>query len=194
MDVYEAVTKRRSIRCFQDLPVPYEALEKCVDAGRLAPSGRNRQLWEYVIVDDENLLSQVIDGIMLGAGGATSRHEPRAYIIILINSTLEFELGAAKRVVNYDVGFTAENMILVALEQGLGACPIATFAEAKLKQVLHIPDKYEVALVLALGYPDEAPVMDVTTGSVEYWTDSHSIRHIPKRKLADITHRNGFSR
>ena len=192
--VYEAVTKRRSIRRFQDLPVPYEALEKCVDAGRLAPSGRNRQLWEYVIVDDEKLLPQVFDGIMLGAGGAPEGHEPRAYIIILINRTLEVELGAAKRVVNYDVGFTAENMILVALEQGLGACPIATFAENKLKQILHIPEKYEVALVLALGYPDEAPVVVVTAGPVEYWTDSQGIRHIPKRKLADIVHCNGFSR
>ena len=68
MDVYKAATSRRSIRRFKDIAVPYEALEKCVNAARLAPSGLNRQLCEYLIIDDEQLLPGVFDGITRWVG------------------------------------------------------------------------------------------------------------------------------
>ena len=198
MDVYEAVISRRSIRRFKDIAVPYEVLEKCVDAARLAPTGRNRQLCEYIIVDDEPLLPKVFDSINVWAGqarpigGPPAGHRPKAYIITLINSTLETEFGGTRRVTIYDVGMAAENMILVAQEQGIGTCPILSFKENELKQILNIPDNYEIALVLVLGYPDESPVLEISTGSIEYWTDSQGTRHVPKRKLEDIIHRNKF--
>ena len=199
MNVYEAVTKRRSVRRFQKNPVPYSVLEKCVDAGRLAPCGRNRQLCEYIIIDDEQLLPEVFSCITMWAGQPRAKEDPppqtapRAYIIILINSALEAEFEAARKVTTYDAGLAAENIILVALEQGVGACPILSFKEDELKQLLNVPDSYDIALVVVMGFPDESPVMEVSTGSVEYWVDSQGTRHVPKRKLKDITHRNKFS-
>ncbi len=196
MDVYEAVIKRRAIRRFQDRPVPYDVLEKCVDAGRLAPSGRNHQLCEYIIVDDKQLLPGMFDNVSVwGQMEAPKekpdvRRAPRAYIIILINRTWENEASRPRWITTYDVGFAAENLILVALEQGLGACPALMFKEEKLKQILNIPDSRDVALVVAMGYPDESPVMEVATDSVRPWVDNENVRHIPKRKLGDITHRN----
>ena len=68
MDVYEAAISRRSIREFKDIPVPYDVLEKCVNAARLAPSAMNSQLCEYIIVDDEQLLPQVLDAVGSWAG------------------------------------------------------------------------------------------------------------------------------
>ncbi len=198
MDVYQATKGRRSIRRFKDAAVPYEVLEKCVDAGRLAPSARNRQLCEYIVVDNEQLLPQVFGGITIWAGQERAKgdplpeHLPKAYIIILINSVLESELSGTGRATAYDVGLSAENIILVALEQGVGACPILAFDENELKQVLHLPADYAVALVLALGYPDESPVQEVSTGPIKYWVDSQGVRHVPKRKLEDIIHRNNF--
>ena len=197
MDVYKAAISRRSIRRFKDIAVPYEALEKCVNAARLAPSGMNRQLCEYIIIDDEQLLPKVFDSITRWAGqpkpkGTLLEHTPKAYIIILINSALEAELGGNQRITFYDVGLAAENIILVALEQGIGACPLLSFTEDELKQVLNIPDDYKIALVLALGYPDESPVAEMSSGSVKYWVDSQGTRHVPKRKLEDILHRNKF--
>lgn len=200
MDVYEAAVKRRSIRRFQDKPVPYDALEKCVDAGRLAPSGVNHQVCEYIIVDDAKLLPGIFENIGGGVrqspekGGPLPENRAKAYIIILINKPLEVELDAnRRRVTLYDVGMAAENIILVALEQGIGACPVLMFNESGLRQVLNIPDKYEVALVIVMGYPNESPVPEVSDGSVKTWFDSQGVRHVPKRKLADITHRNKFA-
>ena len=196
MDVHEAVIRRRSIRRFKDMAVSYKILERCVDAGRLAPSAKNRQLCEYIIVDDEQLLPRVCGSVTSWAGQARAKgdplpeHPPKAYIITLINSRLEAEFDTTRRVTTYDVGLSAENMILVALEQGVGTCPILSFDENELKQILNIPDNYAVALVLALGYPDESPVREISTGPIEHWIDSQGVRHVPKRKLVDIIHRN----
>jgi hypothetical protein len=58
--------------------------------------------------------------------------------------------------------------------------------------VLNVPEKYETALMLALGYPDESPVIEVATDSIERYMDDKGVRHIPKRELKDILHRNRF--
>lgn len=196
MDVYEAVIKRRSIREFKDIPVPYDVLERCVNAARLAPTAGNRQLCEHIIIDDEQLLPQVFDTVGSWAGqprpkdGWSPGRRPKAYIVTLINSPLQTELGGNRRDTTYDIGMAAENMTLVALEQGLGSCAITSFKQGKLRQVLNIPDKYEIAMVLALGFPDESPVLEVATDSIKRWVDSEGTRHVPKRKLEDIVHRN----
>ena len=53
MNLYETIIRRRSIRRFKDMPVPYGVLEKCVNAARLAPSAANLQPLEYIVVDEE---------------------------------------------------------------------------------------------------------------------------------------------
>jgi len=198
MDVYEGVTKRRSIREFKDVPVPYDSLEKCVNAARLAPAAMNRQICEYIIVDDEQLLPRVFDTVGSWAGqprpqeGWAPGRRPKAYIIILINSPLEAEFGGSKTNTYYDVGLAAENIMLVALEEGIGSCTVTSFIPNMLRQVLNIPDKFEIAMVLALGFPDESPVLEVATDSVKRWFDDEGMLHVPKRELKDITHRNRF--
>jgi hypothetical protein len=66
------------------------------------------------------------------------------------------------------------------------------FNEANLKLLLEIPEGYDIALVIAMGYPDESPVADAATDSLNIWVDEKGVRHVPKRKLADIIHRNRF--
>lgn len=198
MDVYEAVIRRRSIRWFKDVPVPYEVLTRCVDAARLAPAARNNQLCDYVIVDDERLLPKVFDTIGMWAGqprpqgGAAPGHRPKAYVVILVDTARQAEVNASARSTICDVGMAAENLILTALEQGVAACALFSFKESELKQALNIPNNYEVGMVIALGYPDESPVVEVAAGSTKYWVDERGVRHVPKRKLADVLHRNRF--
>ncbi|OGO31414.1 MAG: hypothetical protein A2Z29_04625 [Chloroflexi bacterium RBG_16_56_11] len=198
MNVYEAATKRRSIRRFQDKPVPYEVLEKCIDAARLAPSGRNHQVVEYIVVNETKVLATVFENIGGSAklppekGGPRPDQSPKAYTIVLINKALEGD-ASRRRITLYDVGLAAENIILVGLEQGLGSCPILMFNEANLKPALKIPEEYDIALVIAMGYPDEAPVTETATTSLDIYVDGKGVRHVPKRKLADIMHSNRFA-
>jgi nitroreductase len=198
MNVYEATVKRRSIRRFKNKAVPAEALEKCVDAARLAPSGRNQQVCEYIIINDARVLPGVFENIGGSVklppekGGPRPENAPKAYTIILINKALEGD-SSRRRITLYDVGMAAENIMLTALEQGIGTCPVLMFNEGNLKQVLNIPDEYDIALVIVMGYPDESPVAEVATTSLDARVDDKLVRHVPKRKLADILHRNKFA-
>jgi nitroreductase len=197
MQVYEAVTKRRSVRRFKNVPVPFELLEKCVESARLAPSGRNLQVCEYIAINDESILPGIFENIGGSVklppdkGGPRPDQTARAYIIVLINKTLE--AGANQRKITYyDVAMAAENIILVALENGLGCCPVLWYDESAIKAILNVPDSYDIGLVIVMGVPDEHPVQEVAVGSVNPTVDEKGVRHVPKRKLEDILHANGF--
>ncbi len=192
MGIYEIALKRRSIRRFKNIPIPYEILERCVNAARLAPAAGNRQPLEYIIVDDEQLLPKVFDMLKWAkhirpAGDPPPGHRPVAYIVVLIKTGLAY-----KNLENFDAGLAVENMILVALEEGIGSCCLASADTHKLRELLNIPEDYIISLVLALGYPDESPVVEEFRESPKYWKDKDSVLHIPKRGLKDILHRNKF--
>jgi nitroreductase len=188
MNIYEVILKRRTIRRFQRKKVPYEVLEKCVNAARLAPSAANLQPCEYLIVDEENLLDDVF-GTLQWAGYISDGSPPAsqrltAYIIVLINQDVK------RKAFEHDVGMAVENIILTALEEGVGSCCFGSVDRGKLRKGLNIPKKYIIDLVIALGYPNESPVLEPFENSVKYWKDKKGLLHVPKRKLKDILHRN----
>lgn len=190
MGVYEIAIRRRSIRRFKDIPVPHQVLERCVNAARLAPSAANLQPLEYIIIDDEQLLAEVFSTLKWAAyirpeGDPPPGKRPKAYIIMVNSSNVSTSSA-------YDVGAAMENMILVALEEGVASCPIASVDRDKLRRVLNIPGDYEIPLALALGYADESPVEEPFDGSVKYWKDEHGVLHVPKKKLERVRHWNTF--
>lgn len=191
MGVYETVISRRSIRRFKDMPISREILERCINAARLAPSAANLQPLEYIAIDDDQLLPQVFSTLKWAAyispaGNPPQGKRPKAYIIILKNR----DIGVSSSV--YDIGAAMGNIILVALEEGIGSCPIASGDRDKLRRTLDIPDVYEIPLVMALGYPDESPVAESFDGSVKYWKDQDGVLHVPKKKLEIVLHWNSF--
>ena len=192
LSTYEIALKRRSIRRFRNIPIPYEILEKCVNAARLAPSAGNRQPLEYIIVDDEQLLPRIFDMLrwaryIAPAGDPPPGHRPTAYIVVLIKKGAGY-----KNLEDFDAGLAVENMILVALEEGIGSCCIASINIDGLRELLSIPEDYIISLVLALGYPDESPLVEEFKESPEYWKDKDNVLHVPKRGLRGILHRNNF--
>lgn len=165
MGIYEAAISRRSIRRFKDMPISREILERCINAARLAPSASNLQPLEYIAIDDDQLLPQVFSTLKWAAyispaGNPPQGRRPKAYIIILRNR----DIGVSSSV--YNVGTAMENIILVALEESVSSCPVASVDRDKLRQTLDIPDVYEIPLVLALGYPDESPIVESFDGSI----------------------------
>jgi len=191
MNIYEMILKRRTIRRFQKKKVPYEVLEKCVNAARLAPSAANLQLCEYLIVDEEDLLDEVFGTLQwagyISDGSPSPSQRPTAYIIVLINQDVK------KKAFEHDVGMAVENIILTALEEGVGSCCFGAVDREKLRKGLDIPKKYVIDLVITLGYPNESPVLEPFENSVKYWKDKKGLLHVPKRKLKDILHRNVIS-
>ncbi len=151
MDVYEAALKRRSIRLFRETPVPYEMLEKCVDTARLAPSVLNQQVLEFLVVDDAVKLQQIYKNTVMVGGYSSGivrvgfEQQPKAYIITLMNKTWASNVGGSRRASPYDVGMANENMMLFAVSEGLATCPILSYNAPKLREILELPEQYEIA-------------------------------------------------
>lgn len=191
MSLYKTILTRRSIRQFKPEAVSREILKKIVNSARLAPSGANLQPLEYIVVDEEGPRKQVFPCLRWAAyiapeGDPKPGHEPVAYIVVLVNSKVrdkEYER---------DVGAAVENMILTAWEEGVGSCWIASAERNKIQKILNIPIDYKIDSVLAVGYPDEEPLVEDKKDSIKYWKDKKGRIHVPKRKLRDILHYNGF--
>jgi len=194
MKIYNAIISRRTIRKFQQKPIKLSILKRIVNAGRLAPSAGNLQPLEYVIAVDDALRERIFPNVRWAAyiapeGNPKNNERPVAYIIILVNKEISF--GSFFK---YDVGASAENITLAALEEGIGCCWIGSFNRKKIENILKIPEEYRADLVLALGYPLESPeCYEIEKGkSIKYYKDTSGVLHVPKRKIADITHIDYF--
>lgn len=191
MSIYELILKRRTIRRFKPEQVTEELLNKLVNAGRLAPSGANLQPLEFIVVNNSELVNKVFPslkwaGYIAPAGNPPEGKRPTAYVIVLINTEIRSQGGEV------DAAAAIENMILAALEDGVGSCWLGAIDRDKLRTLFNIPQNYRVDSVLALGYPDESPVLEEVTDSIKYWKDENGVLHVPKRKLSDVVHYNNF--
>ena len=176
MDVRKAIENRRSIRKFRPDPLPRESIEAILDAGRLAPSGKNRQPWRFVVVQGEErepmfarlqagLEAAKAKGIQTGSAENTFRIMREAPVTVFVfnpeGAAPWKEQGIKERVHKIvaiqSVGGAIQNMLLRAQEMGIGSLWICdTFsAYAELCEWLG-RDSLLVAAV-SLGYPNEAP-------------------------------------
>ncbi len=144
MDVFEAVQQRRSIRSYQDKPVPHEVLERILEAGRLAPSAANREPWHFIAVTDPEKRRDLSKGVF-------ARFLSQAPLVIVACG--DFKASADWYAV--DVGLAVENMVLTATAEGLGTCCVGSFNEKNVKALLKIPANLEVIVMLAVGYSAE---------------------------------------
>lgn len=188
--VYECVIKRRSVRCFEQKEISLEILKKLINAGRVAPSAANKQPLEYIIVSDHALREKVFNTLKWAAytapeGTPGEGEKPAAYVIMLVNN--EHKIADFAR----DVGAAAENIILTALERGIGSCWLRSVDRKNVRDLFQLPDHIEVDSVLALGYPGEFPVMVEMTDSIKYWRKD-GMHYVPKRRLDDIMHVDGY--
>jgi len=190
--VIDLIRKRRTIRRFKPVRIEYETLKTIVDAGRLAPSASNIQPIEYIIVDDPALVLQLFGHTKWAGylpeplGRPPAGQEPVAFIVVLLNRKIKQSGG------EHDVGAAMENMILAALEQGIGSCWIASVDRKATRKMFAVPEHCDIDCVLALGYPNEDPVIEDLTDSVKYYRDQDGRLHVPKRTLASILYHNKY--
>ena len=63
MDAYLAITSKRDERRYAERPVPTDALERALDAGRLSGSSKNRQPWRFLVVDSADRRRRLADAV-----------------------------------------------------------------------------------------------------------------------------------
>lgn len=191
MKVYEAVCKRRTIRRFRQEPIVKGISEKLIEAARLAPSAANLQPCEYIVVDEPGLVAKVFTtlrwaGYIVPRGNPPEGERPVVYIIVLLNKE-KVKAGGER-----DAAAGIENIILAALEEGIGSCWLGSIERETLRGILNIPGRCEIDSVVALGYPNESPVAEEMKDSIKYWKDKSNILHVPKRRLEDILKWNKY--
>ena len=172
--LFEAIHTQRAIRYFKPDPVPRELLDKILEAASKAPSGTNRQMWHFVIVQDAELRRKLAD-FYRRAGrtalpnlqwladvnprilrSATHLVEHMDDAPVLLLACIEHG-GSTNLTTGSSIYPAVQNILLAARGLGL-ASALTTFHkqyEDEVKALLGIPDNVETAALLPIGYPAE---------------------------------------
>ena len=184
MDFYEAVEKRRTVREFQSKPIESEKLLRVLAAGLKAPSHNHLREWEFILIKDFELRKRIV-ALGVGAEDYSEKEveettkpmaewEKPAYLAALpvqkkmLTSSPEllivcFRMKKPLKECStlYELNSFAsawaciENILLSMAAEGLYGVTFIPHETAPLKKMLDIPDDYEVAALIPLGYPQE---------------------------------------
>jgi nitroreductase len=155
MDVWQAIDKRRTIRAFKK-PVPEKLLMKLILAGASAPSPGNSQPWEFVVVNDPDIIVKIAEVKYQSRKAAKDPEEAAA---IHQNSSVVAMCHKKNGLAHVAAWLATENMALAATAEGLG-CVTSTFGgeyKEAVQKLIGLPDGYELATVLVLGTPEVRP-------------------------------------
>jgi nitroreductase len=178
MDVFEAIHKRRAVRQYLPDPVSREDILTVLDAANQAPSGLNRQPWEFLVVTGKKVLE--MGGSYRSTLDEYLSHYDRSPMrdFITRDEFIRFAgtYGGAPVVIvvliraddnpNFrkadleSASAALENLLLAATALGLGTCwmtgPLRD--EKALRRILTIPEDREIVAVTPVGYPAKIPV------------------------------------
>jgi len=185
--IEELIRGNRSYRRFQqDQAVSLETLRGLVNLARLSASAANLQPLKYLLSCGPEKNAAVFSclawaGYLKDWPGPGEGERPAAYIVVLGDTEISKNFGC-------DHGIAAQSILLGARAQGLGGCMLGSIQRDRLRELLRIPQKLEILLVIALGKPKETVVLEEVGagGGIKYWRDAAGVHHVPKRRLADI--------
>ncbi len=147
MELYDAIKNRYSVRDYDSTPIAEDKLLRVLDAGRLAPSGNNRQDLKFVVVRDEKVKAAI-------AEAAEQPFIATAPVVIAGVSTNNDRMmfcDVHSGAVNCSIAL--DHMTLAAVQEGLGTCWIGHFHQDKCREILGVPAEGRIIEMLTLGHP-----------------------------------------
>jgi len=156
MNVFDAITSRRSVRRFEKKSVDDNLIGVMLYMATQAPSVGNTQDWHFVVVKDEEQKNK------LAKASLRQGFIADAPVVIVVCSDLEkISMKYGKRGETLysaiDAAGAIQNMMLSATALGLGSCWVGAFDEEEVKTVLELPDHVRPIAVVPVGYPAETP-------------------------------------
>ena len=160
MTFKELTSLRQSVRQYIDKPVEKEKIEKLIEAVHVAPSACNSQPWKLIIVDEPELKNEVAKATFSKTISFNKfvLQAPVIAVLVIEKAKLIAQIGGSiknQEYPEYDIGIAAAHFCLQAAEFGLGTCMIGWFDEKKIQQLLNIPKKRKIGVLITLGYPPE---------------------------------------
>ena len=164
--VMKAIRERRSIRKYEEKPVPKEVVDELLSAAVMAPSAMNRQPWEFIVVTDRKMISELSGGVkkqawLIGYAQKYAEMFTSGEDLIFYSAPLLVIVTAPK---NYewaelDCGILAQTMFLAAHSLGLGSCFVGfgrmLNKDAEALRMLGVPPDREICAPLIFGYAAE---------------------------------------
>ena len=154
METWDAILARRNVREFAERPIPREKLERILEAGRRAPSSRNQQRWDFVVVTGRDQL-QELSRVWQGA-----RHVARSAATVALVAP-----GADDRrtrdSIQYDLGQATMAMMIAAADLGIGSGHSAVGDQELARTLLGFPPDRFCAWLIAFGEPADRPLKPV---------------------------------
>ncbi len=164
METFDSISKRVSVREYRSNPISKNLLEKLVDAGRCAPTARAVEPWEFVVVTDKEILLK-LGGI--ATSGSFIKGATACIAIFCKDTKYYLEDGCA----------ATENILLTAVDLGLGACWVA----GDKKPYAHEITKF-------LGAPPDLKLVSLISLG---WVKKEA-GQVKNRKLEDVIHWERF--
>jgi nitroreductase len=159
MTFLELAKRRYSTRSYLAKKVEPEKLRLILEAGRVAPTGANRQPQQLVVV-------QEISGLEKLKKAARIHGAPLAIIVCADKHTVWVRPDDGKNLIDIDASIVTDHMMLQATELGLGSVWICWFKPEVIKEEFNLPDNIEPVNILCIGYasspaasPDRHDVM-----------------------------------
>ena len=172
MDTLKVISDRRSIREFQNKSIPQETIEAILELTMKAPSGKNRQPWRFVVLQDKkkdelvNIMTGVtnyrkLQSLDIGSCEGSIHAMNQASVVILVfNAFSNFEKDYNHYRLLTDtqsIGASIQTMILASQDFGLGTLWICDifYSESEICSWLNRSD--ELVAALAIGYANQSP-------------------------------------
>ena len=144
------IKSRRSIRHFKKTPVPQEHIKLLVEAATWAPSACNKQMWEFIYVDDEDIKNKLVN--KAGAQPNINRAPCSLYVTYPSNVTKE---GLANI---QSASAAIQNLSLCASSLGLGTVWVEACGDPNIvRKILNIPKNQIIISAVCIGYPVMIP-------------------------------------
>jgi len=141
--------KRKSVRKFTNQVVEQKKITEILKSAFQAPSAKNQQPWEFIVVDDKELLLK-LSTISKGAHPLSVCDKA---IVPIFKQTLK-----SPHFVIEDMSSCTTNILLEAVNQGLGAVWIGVYPledrTSLTNEILKIKEPFNAFSIIALGYED----------------------------------------
>lgn len=151
MELMEALYTRRSIRKYQNKQVPPELIEEAVKAAMFAPSARNQQPWEFIIVNNQELM----DSVPAYSPHAQMAKDAPAGVLVCYNKDYDVAEGFWPQ----DLGAATQNLLLALHAEGLGAVWTGVYPRedrmAGFIKAFGLPENVIPYAFIIIGYPEK---------------------------------------
>jgi nitroreductase len=154
METWDAIASRRNVRSFAEEPISDQDLNRILEAGRRAPSSRNWQPWDFVVVTDRLALQQLAT---VWRGAAHVAYSAATIALVVQDSDDQ----RTREIQRFDLGQATMSIMLAAADLGIGSGHSAVGDQALAQQLLGLPDGRTVAYLIDLGYPADRPLRPI---------------------------------